>query len=229
MSNGRVPQEREPGDADHRARPVPLSPTPPHRCWRVADARPGSRRSSDTGRGNHPPPRRGRAFLSSTGADYDRVLAVNLKAVFFASQALVCHLRAAGRPGRIVNVSSIHEDLPFPGYASYAASKGGVRMLTRTLAVELRARASPSTPWRPGRSRRPSTSSCSRTHAGWMHWSARSRAGGSAPPRTWRAWWPSSPPPTPTMSTGPPGTSMAASPCTTRSSPWRTNGSRTTA
>ncbi len=77
-------------------------------------------------------------FWEVTEADYDRVLAVNLKAVFFASQALVVHLRAAGRPGRIVNVSSIHEDLPFPGYAAYAASKGGVRMLTRTLAVELR-------------------------------------------------------------------------------------------
>jgi glucose 1-dehydrogenase len=78
------------------------------------------------------------AFWDVTEADFDRVLALNLKAVFFASQALVRHLRAAGRPGRIVNISSIHEERPFPSYAPYAASKGGVRMLTRTLAVELR-------------------------------------------------------------------------------------------
>ncbi|MDP2316766.1 MAG: 3-oxoacyl-ACP reductase family protein [Pseudomonadota bacterium] len=77
-------------------------------------------------------------FWEVTEAEYDAVLGVNLKAVFFTSQALVRHLRDAGRPGRIINISSIHEDLPFPQYASYAVSKGGVRMLTRTLAVELR-------------------------------------------------------------------------------------------
>jgi glucose 1-dehydrogenase len=77
-------------------------------------------------------------FWDVTEDDYDSVLDVNLKAVFFASQAMVRHLRAARRPGKIINVSSVHEDLPFPGFASYCASKGGVRMLTRTLAVELR-------------------------------------------------------------------------------------------
>src|SRR5205085_1750675 len=39
--------------------------------------------------------------------------------------------------GRIVNISSVHEDLPFPGYIPYACSKGGMRMLTRTAAIEL--------------------------------------------------------------------------------------------
>jgi glucose 1-dehydrogenase len=77
-------------------------------------------------------------FEEVTEEDYDRVLDVNLKAVFFASQALVRHLRATGRPGKIINISSVHEDLPFPHFAAYCASKGGVRMLTRTLAVELR-------------------------------------------------------------------------------------------
>jgi glucose 1-dehydrogenase len=76
-------------------------------------------------------------FWDVSEADYDSVLALNLKAVFFASQALVRHLRAARRPGRIINISSIHEERPFPAFAPYAASKGGVRMLTRTLAVEL--------------------------------------------------------------------------------------------
>lgn len=65
------------------------------------------------------------------------MLDVNLKAVFFASQAFVKHLVATKRRGKIVNVSSVHEELPFPHFASYCASKGGVRMLTRTLAVEL--------------------------------------------------------------------------------------------
>jgi glucose 1-dehydrogenase len=44
---------------------------------------------------------------------------------------------AAKRPGKIINISSVHEDMAFPNFAPYCASKGGVRMLTRTLAVEL--------------------------------------------------------------------------------------------
>ncbi|WP_437588261.1 SDR family NAD(P)-dependent oxidoreductase [Sorangium sp. So ce1000] len=77
-------------------------------------------------------------FWEATEKDYDDVMNTNLKAVFFGSQAMVRHLREAGRPGKIINISSVHEDLPFPHFASYCASKGGVRMLTRTLAVELR-------------------------------------------------------------------------------------------
>jgi glucose 1-dehydrogenase len=76
-------------------------------------------------------------FWEVTEQDYDKVVDVNLKGVFFASQAMVQHLRRTKRPGRIINISSVHEDLPFPGFASYCASKGGVRMLTRNLAVEL--------------------------------------------------------------------------------------------
>jgi glucose 1-dehydrogenase len=77
-------------------------------------------------------------FWEVREADYDVVLAVNLKAAFFASQAIVRHLRETRRPGRIVNISSVHEELPFPNFAPYCASKGGLRMLTRDLAVELR-------------------------------------------------------------------------------------------
>ena len=54
-----------------------------------------------------------------------------------ATQAFVQQCKAAGRPGKIVNISSVHEELAFPNFAAYCASKGGVRMLTRTLAVEL--------------------------------------------------------------------------------------------
>jgi glucose 1-dehydrogenase len=77
------------------------------------------------------------AFWDVTEADYDRVLGVNLKGLFFATQAFVRHLRETKRPGKVINISSVHEDLPFPGFTPYCASKGGVRMLTRTLAVEL--------------------------------------------------------------------------------------------
>ena len=76
-------------------------------------------------------------FWDVTEADYDAVLNVNLKGVFFATQAFVRNCRAAGTDGRIINISSVHEDMAFPNFAAYCASKGGIRMLTRTLAVEL--------------------------------------------------------------------------------------------
>jgi glucose 1-dehydrogenase len=77
-------------------------------------------------------------FWDVSEQDYDKVLAIDLKAPFFASQAMVRHLRKAGRPGKIINISSVHEDLPFPNYAPYCVAKGGLRMLTRNLAVELK-------------------------------------------------------------------------------------------
>jgi glucose 1-dehydrogenase len=76
-------------------------------------------------------------FLDVTEADYDLVLDVNLKGVFFLTQAFARHVRERGDGGRIVNISSVHEELPFPHFASYCASKGGVKMLMRDLSVEL--------------------------------------------------------------------------------------------
>jgi glucose 1-dehydrogenase len=76
-------------------------------------------------------------FWDVSEQDYDKVIDVNLKGTFFATQAMVRHLRAGGRRGRIINISSVHEDLPFPNFAAYCASKGALRMLTRNLAVEL--------------------------------------------------------------------------------------------
>lgn len=76
-------------------------------------------------------------FWDVTEEDYDKVLNVNLKGVFFASQAFVRHLRQNERRGKIVNISSVHEELPFPNFTAYCASKGGVKMMTRNLAVEL--------------------------------------------------------------------------------------------
>lgn len=76
-------------------------------------------------------------FWDVTEQDYDTVLDVNLKGPFFLTQAFVRRLRDAKRPGRIVNISSVHEDMAFPHFSTYCVSKGGVRMFTRNLAVEL--------------------------------------------------------------------------------------------
>ena len=76
-------------------------------------------------------------FLDTTEADYDLVMNVNLRGPFFLTQAFVRKLRDAKKPGRIINISSVHEDMVFPGFASYCCSKGGLRMLMRDLAVEL--------------------------------------------------------------------------------------------
>jgi len=76
-------------------------------------------------------------FWDVTEEDFDAVLNVNLKGMFFVTQAFVRHLRQTGRPGKIINISSVHEELPFPHFASYCASKGGIKMLTRNLAIEL--------------------------------------------------------------------------------------------
>jgi glucose 1-dehydrogenase len=76
-------------------------------------------------------------FWEVTESDYDAVMDVNVKGLFFVSQAAAKHWIEAKRPGRIINISSVHEEIPFPWFASYCASKGAVRMLTRDLAVEL--------------------------------------------------------------------------------------------
>ena len=71
--------------------------------------------------------------------DFDAIIAVNLKGAFLCMQACGRAMRDHGRGGSIVNISSIHEDVPFPGFASYCASKGALRMLMRDAAVELAA------------------------------------------------------------------------------------------
>jgi glucose 1-dehydrogenase len=76
-------------------------------------------------------------FWDVSETDYEAVMDVNLKGVFFATQAFVQHLIETKRPGKIINISSVHEELPFPNFTAYCASKGGMKMLTRNLAVEL--------------------------------------------------------------------------------------------
>jgi glucose 1-dehydrogenase len=76
-------------------------------------------------------------FWDVTEADYDAVLNVNLKGVFFITQAFVRHRMAVKSGGKVINVSSVHEELPFPHFTSYCASKGGIKMMTRNLSIEL--------------------------------------------------------------------------------------------
>ena len=76
-------------------------------------------------------------FWEVSEQDYDQVLAVNLKGVFFTTQAVVRNWLKAKRRGKVINISSVHEELPFPHFASYCASKGGLKMLMRNLAIEL--------------------------------------------------------------------------------------------
>ena len=76
-------------------------------------------------------------FWDVTEVDFDAVMNVNLKGLFFITQAFVRNRRAAKTGGKVINISSVHEELPFPHFASYCASKGGVKMLTRNLSIEL--------------------------------------------------------------------------------------------
>jgi glucose 1-dehydrogenase len=75
--------------------------------------------------------------LDSTEEQYERVLEINLKSAFFGTQLAAKQMIAQGGGGRIINVTSVHEDWPMPGNAPYCLSKGGMRMLTRTAGVEL--------------------------------------------------------------------------------------------
>src|SRR3954449_8889385 len=75
--------------------------------------------------------------LETTERQFDTVIAVDLKSAFFGVQLAARQMIAQGGGGRIINISSIHEDWPMPGNSPYCLAKGGVRMLTRTAGVEL--------------------------------------------------------------------------------------------
>lgn len=80
---------------------------------------------------------KGADFWNVTEADYDFVLNINLKGTYFLTQDFVNHLRDTKRTGKIINISSVHEELPFPHFSTYCASKGALKMLCRDLAIEL--------------------------------------------------------------------------------------------
>ena len=78
-----------------------------------------------------------RPFLEVTDDEWNQVIDVNLRGAFLLSQLAARQMVAQGQGGKLLFVSSVHEDIPFPQYTAYCASKGGVRMLMRNIAMEL--------------------------------------------------------------------------------------------
>jgi glucose 1-dehydrogenase len=77
------------------------------------------------------------SVLDTTEDQYEKVLSINLKSAFFGTQLAAKQMITQGTGGRIINITSVHEDWPMPGNTAYCLSKGGMRMLTRTAGVEL--------------------------------------------------------------------------------------------
>lgn len=77
------------------------------------------------------------SILDTTEEQYEKVLAINLKSAFFGIQLAAQQMIKQGGGGRIINITSVHEDWPMPGNTAYCVSKGDMRMLTRTAGVEL--------------------------------------------------------------------------------------------
>src|SRR6185437_624255 len=77
------------------------------------------------------------SFVDVSEADYHDVIQVNMTAPFFLAQEFVRHLVERKLPGRIINISSVHEELPFPHFTPYCMAKGGLKMMMRNLAIEL--------------------------------------------------------------------------------------------
>jgi len=77
------------------------------------------------------------AFVDYPLEECRKIIDVNLIGPLLVSQAAARQMIKQGNGGRIINISSVHEDLPMPTNSVYCATKGGLRMLTRTIAVEL--------------------------------------------------------------------------------------------
>jgi glucose 1-dehydrogenase len=77
------------------------------------------------------------SFLDVTEEDYAAVIQVNMTAPFFLAQAFVRHVVEKQQAGAIINISSVHEELPFPHFTPYCMAKGGLKMMMRNLAIEL--------------------------------------------------------------------------------------------
>ncbi|MFN2459885.1 MAG: SDR family NAD(P)-dependent oxidoreductase [Candidatus Velthaea sp.] len=78
-------------------------------------------------------------FLQTPTDYWHKVIAINLTAPFLCCRRAGKHMADQQRGGRIINISSVHEDVPMPTNAPYCAAKGGLRMLMRTISVELAA------------------------------------------------------------------------------------------
>jgi glucose 1-dehydrogenase len=78
-----------------------------------------------------------RPFVDVTDDEWNKVISVNLFGAFLVSQIAARQMVKQGKGGKLIFISSVHEDIPFVGYTAYCASKGGIRMLMRNLSMEL--------------------------------------------------------------------------------------------
>ena len=76
-------------------------------------------------------------FLDLAEADFDRVLAVNLKGVFLSGQAAARQMVKQGGGGAIVNMSSVNAVLAIPNQVPYVVSKGAINQLTKVMSIAL--------------------------------------------------------------------------------------------
>ena len=144
-------------------------------------------------------------------ADFDQVLAVNLRGAFLCAREAIKRFLADEKPGVVINVSSVHEIIPKPNYLGYSVSKGGMQNLTRTLALEYAGRGirvngvgpgATDHPDQPRLDRRPRQDGDGRR--------ATSRSAAPAPRTRWPACARSWPPTTPRTSPGRRSSSTAA-------------------
>ena len=128
-----------------------------------------------------------------SSADFDKVIAVNLRGSFLCAREAIKQFLEGGKGGSIVNVSSVHQVIPKPDYLGYSCSKGGMMNLTRTLALEYAARGIRVNGIGPGATITPINppGSTIRSRRRWSR--ATSRCGAPARPTRWAGWRASSP------------------------------------
>jgi glucose 1-dehydrogenase len=78
-----------------------------------------------------------RPFIEVPDQEWNKIISLDLYGAFVVSQLAARQMIKQGQGGKLIFVSSMHEDVPFPGYTAYCVSKGGIRMLMRNLALEL--------------------------------------------------------------------------------------------
>jgi NAD(P)-dependent dehydrogenase (short-subunit alcohol dehydrogenase family) len=78
-------------------------------------------------------------FLELTWDEWRETLDVDLNGAFLCAQRAARRMVEQGRGGRIINVTSVHEHVPLPRSIAYCAAKGGLGMLTKSMALELAA------------------------------------------------------------------------------------------
>lgn len=68
--------------------------------------------------------------------DWNKMIAIDETGVFLGSKTALAYFKDHGKKGNIINMSSVHEQIPWPTFAGYAAAKGSVKMFTKTIAME---------------------------------------------------------------------------------------------